>query len=253
MESNPFIVSEAPASDRVAFFKRTYLHVAGAFAAFGALLYFFFHGFKFEVVGRSLDLGTGVAASLTRGLFSLMDSTGGFGILIVMAMFWAGTYVAQKLAENRASRSSQYVGLGLYVVLEALIFIPLIVMVGLKTGGNPAEVLVPACAVTAALVVGLTVAVFTMGIDFSFLRVAIIIGSLCALGIILVSIFTSSPLGNWFSIIMILLMATVILYQTQVIKDSCETDQHVLAAFILFSAFVTLLFYVIRLFAGRRD
>jgi FtsH-binding integral membrane protein len=253
MESNPFIVSEAPASDRVAFFKRTYLHVAGAFAAFGALLYAFFQGFKFEVVGRSLEVGTGVAASVTRGLFSLMDSTGGFGILIVMLMFWGGTYVAQKMAENRASRPSQYLGLGLYVVLEALIFIPLIVMVGLKTHGNPSEVLVPACAVTAALVVGLTVAVFTMGIDFSFLRVAIVIGSVCALGIILVAAFTDSQLGNWFSIIMILLMATVILYQTQVIKDSCETDQHVLAAFILFSAFVTLLFYVIRLFAGRRD
>lgn len=239
MESNPFIVSEAPASDRVAFFKRTYLHVAGAFAAFGALLYAFFV--------------TDVARSIMQGFGSIMGSMGGFGIFVVMLMFWGGTYVAQKMAENRASRPSQYLGLGLYVVLEAIIFVPLIVMVAIKTNGNPGEILIPACAVTAALVVGLTVAVFTMGIDFSFLRVAIVIGSICALGIILVSIFTNSNLGNWFSIIMILLMATVILYQTQVIKDSCETDQHVLAAFILFSAFVTLLFYVIRLFAGRRD
>jgi len=239
MESNPFIVSEAPASDRVAFFKRTYLHVAGAFAAFGALLYAFFV--------------TDVARSIMQGFGSIMSSMGGFGILVVMLMFWGGTYVAQKMAENRASRPSQYLGLGLYVVLEAIIFVPLIVMVAIKTNGNPGEILIPACAVTAALVVGLTVAVFTMGIDFSFLRVAIVIGSICALGIILVAAFTDSQLGNWFSIIMILLMATVILYQTQVIKDSCETDQHVLAAFILFSAFVTLLFYVIRLFAGRRD
>ena len=239
MESNPFIVSEAPASDRVAFFKRTYLHVAGAFAAFGALLYAFFV--------------TDVARSIMQGFGSIMASMGGFGILVVMLMFWGGTYVAQKMAENRASRPSQYLGLGLYVVLEAIIFVPLIVMVAIKRCGNPGEVLIPACAVTAALVVGLTVAVFTMGIDFSFLRVAIVIGSICALGIILVAAFTDSQLGNWFSIIMILLMATVILYQTQVIKDSCETDQHVLAAFILFSAFVTLLFYVIRLFAGRRD
>ncbi len=239
MESNPFIVSEAPASDRVAFFKRTYLHVAGAFAAFGALLYAFFV--------------TDVARSIMQGFGSIMSSMGGFGILVVMLMFWGGTYVAQKMAENRASRPSQYLGLGLYVVLEAIIFVPLIVMVAIKTNGNPGEILIPACAVTAALVVGLTVAVFTMGIDFSCLRVAIVIGSVCALGIILVAAFTDSQLGNWFSIIMILLMATVILYQTQVIKDSCETDQHVLAAFILFSAFVTLLFYVIRLFAGRRD
>jgi FtsH-binding integral membrane protein len=239
MESNPFIVSQAPASDRVAFFKRTYLHVAGAFAAFGVLLYAFFQ--------------TNIAHAIMQGFGAVMNSMGGFGILVVMLMFWGGTYVAQKLAENRASRQSQYLGLGLYVLLEAIIFVPLIVMVAIKTGGNPGEVLIPACAVTAALVVGLTVAVFTMGVDFSFLRVAIVIGSVCALGIILVSIFTNSDLGNWFSIIMILLMATVILYQTQVIKDSCETDQHVLASFILFSAFVTLLFYVIRLFAGRRD
>jgi FtsH-binding integral membrane protein len=239
MESNPFIVSQAPASDRVAFFKRTYLHVAGAFAAFGVLLYAFFQ--------------TNIDHAIMQGFGAVMNSMGGFGILVVMLMFWGGTYVAQKLAENRASRQSQYLGLGLYVLLEAIIFVPLIVMVAIKTGGNPGEVLIPACAVTAALVVGLTVTVFTMGVDFSFLRAAIVIGSICALGIILVSIFTKSDLGNWFSIIMILLMATVILYQTQVIKDSCETDQHVLAAFILFSAFVTLLFYVIRLFAGRRD
>ena len=46
---------------------------------------------------------------------------------------------------------------------------------------------------------------------------------------------------------MIVLMATVILYQTWVIKDSCETDQHVFAAFILFSAFVTLLVFPVML------
>jgi FtsH-binding integral membrane protein len=52
---------------------------------------------------------------------------------------------------------------------------------------------------------------------------------------------------------MIILMATVILYQTNEIKNTMETDQHVAAAFVLFSSFVTLLFYVIRLFAGRRE
>ena len=239
MESNPFVVSQASPSDRVAFFRRTYLHVAGAFAAFGALLYYFFH--------------SPVAEKVMNGFGSIMRAGSGFGVLIVMALFWAGTFAAQKLAENRVSRGSQYAGLALYVVLEALIFVPLIAIVAWKTGGNPGEILVPACAVTGALVVGLTVAVFTMGVDFSFLRTAIVIGSICALGIILVAAFTGSPLGNWFSIVMIVLMASVILYQTSVIKDSCEPDQHVLAAFILFSAFVTLLWYVIRLFVGRRS
>jgi FtsH-binding integral membrane protein len=55
------------------------------------------------------------------------------------------------------------------------------------------------------------------------------------------------------SIAMIVLMAGVILCRTNEFKHTMETDQHVAAAFVLFSSFVTLLFYVIRLFAGRRE
>jgi FtsH-binding integral membrane protein len=107
---------------------------------------------------------------------------------------------------------------------------------------------------TGALVIALTAVVFMTSLDFSFLKVAIVIGSICALGIVIISLFTETPLGTWFSIAMIVLMATVILYQTNEIKNTLETDQHVAAAFILFSSFVTLLFYVIRFFAGgRRD
>ena len=98
-ESNPFIVAEAPASERAAFYRRTYAHVAGAFAAFGALLYFFF--------------ASGIATGVMKGLGSLLQATGGFGWLIVMLAFWGGTFGAQVLAANRASRGSQYAGLGL--------------------------------------------------------------------------------------------------------------------------------------------
>ena len=89
--------------------------------------------------------------------------------------------------------------------------------------------------------------------DFSFLRTAIVIASFCALGAIVVSMIAGWTLGAWFSIAMIVLMASVILYQTHEIKNTMETDQHVAAAFVLFSSFVTLLFYVIRLFLDRRE
>jgi len=101
-------------------------------------------------------------------------------------------------------------------------------------------------------VTGPLAVVFMMNVDFSFLKVAIVIGSICALGVIVVSLIAGWSLGTWFSIAMILLMATVILYQTNEIKNTMETDQHVAAAFVLFSSFVTLLFYVIRFFAGDR-
>jgi len=236
MESNPFVVADAPAADRAAFFRRTYGLVAAAFAAFALALFGLF--------------ATGVARSFMQGIAGI----GTLGIIGVMVLFWIGTTVAQSLAFNRASRASQYAGLGIYVVLEALIFVPLIYYTAAVTKGNPGEILIPACMVTGALVAGLTAVVFMTNLDFSFLRAAIVIGSICVLGIIIVSLFAGWSLGTWFSIAMIVLMATVILYQTNEIKNTLETDQHVAAAFILFSSFVTLLFYVIRFFAGgRRD
>ena len=234
-ESNPFIVADAPAADRAAFFRRTYGLVAAAFGAFAVTLYALFV--------------SGIADTFMRSIAGV----GSWGMLGVMVLFWVGTTAAQSLAFNRASRTSQYAGLGLYVLLQAIIFVPLIYYTSYVTKGNPGEILIPACMATGALVIALTAVVFMTNMDFSFLKVAIVIGSICALGIIIVSLFAGWSLGAWFSIAMIVLMATVILYQTNEVKNTMETDQHVAAAFVLFSSFVTLLFYVIRLFAGRRE
>jgi FtsH-binding integral membrane protein len=234
-ESNPFIVADAPAADRAAFFRRTYGLVAAAFGAFAVTLFALFV--------------SGIAETFMRSIAGV----GSWGMLGVMVLFWLGTTAAQSLAFNRASRTAQYAGLGIYVLLQALIFVPLIYYTAIVTKGNPGEILIPACLATGALVVALTAVVFMTNMDFSFLRVAIVIGSICALGVVVVSLFAGWSLGAWFSIAMIVLMATVILYQTNEVKNTMETDQHVAAAFVLFSSFVTLLFYVIRLFAGRRE
>jgi len=235
MESNPFIVADAPAADRAAFFRRTYGLVAASFGAFAVTLYALF------------------VSGIAKAFMGAIAGVGNWGMLGVMVLFWLGTTAAQSLAFNRASRAAQYAGLGIYVVLQALIFVPLIVYTAYVTKGNPSEILIPACLATGALVVALTAVVFMTNMDFSFLRVAIVIGSICALGVIVVSLFAGWSLGAWFSIAMIVLMATVILYQTNEVKNTMETDQHVAAAFVLFSSFVTLLFYIIRLFAGRRE
>jgi FtsH-binding integral membrane protein len=234
-ESNPFIVADAPAADRAAFFRRTYGLVAASFGAFAIALFGLFV--------------SGLAETFMRAVAGV----GTWGMLGVMVLFWLGTTAAQSLAFSRASQLAQYAGLGLYVLLQAIIFVPLIYYTAIVTKGNPGEILIPACLATGALVVALTAVVFMTNLDFSFLKVAIVIGSICALGIIVVSLFAGWSLGAWFSIAMIVLMATVILYQTNEVKNTMETDQHVAAAFVLFSSFVTLLFYVIRLFAGRRE
>jgi hypothetical protein len=244
MENNPFIVDVAPVEDRVSFYRRTYAHVAGALLAFAALLAFFFAGF---------DQQTGIAFVLAKSLFGMMQSLGAWSWLLVMLAFWVGTMAAQALATNRASVAAQYSGLGLYVLLQALIFIPLLAIVHVKTGGQMAQILLPACSLTGALVVGLTLSVYMTSTDFSFLRTVIVIGSVVALALVLLSAFGLFALGTWFALAMILLMATAILYQTWVIKTQLTTGDHIIAAFMLFSSIVTLLWYVISFFLGRRD
>jgi FtsH-binding integral membrane protein len=126
-------------------------------------------------------------------------------------------------------------------------------MVAISTKGNVGDILIPACSLTGALVLGLTVAVQFTRVDFSFLRVIITIGSICAIGAAILFAIMGITVGTGFALAMILLMATVILYQTYVIKNNCSTEDYVIAAFMLFSAFVTLLWYVIQFFLGRRS
>ncbi len=244
MENNPFIVDVAPVEERVSFYRRTYAHVAGALLGFAALLALFFAGF---------DQQTGIAFVLAKSLFGMLQSLGAWSWLLVMVAFWVGTMVAQGLATNRASVAAQYSGLGLYVLLQALIFIPLLAIVHMKTGGHMAQILLPACSLTGALVVGLTLSVYMTSTDFSFLRTIIVIGSVVALALVLLSAFGLFALGTWFALAMILLMATAILYQTWVIKTQLTTGDHIIAAFMLFSSIVTLLWYVISFFLGRRE
>jgi FtsH-binding integral membrane protein len=174
-------------------------------------------------------------------------------MLIILGLFWLGTTVAQSAVYARASRPIQLTGFLAYILLEVAMFIPLIALVVMRTDGNPSEILLPACAVTGALVLGLTVAAFVTQADFSFLRTVLVVGSFGALGVIVVAAVMGTGLGMWFSLAMIALMATAVLYKTWEVRTQYATDMHLEAGFALFAAFVTLLFYVIRLFLQRRD
>lgn len=232
--TNPFVVADAAPADRAQFYRRTYGLVAASFAVWAGLLATFF--------------ATGLAAPMLKGMFAF----GTLGMLGVMALFWFGTTAAQSMAFKSASRAVQLSGLGLYILLEAIIFVPLIAYVAVKTEGHVMEILAPAGLTTGLLIAGLTATVFMTNKDFSFLRTAIIVGSFVAFGVIIAAMIFGIPTGFWFAAAMVILMAATVLYQTSQIKHQVGTDQYVGAAFILFSAFVTMLFWVIRLFTDRR-
>ena len=117
-------------SDRLRFIRLTYLHLFAAMLAFAGLLWVLF---KVDAVALK------VTVPLVNFAFG-----GRFNWAIVLAAFMAASWIADYWASHATSKPMQYIGLGLYVIAEALIFTPLIVIVMLKTqaiiakgGGDP--------------------------------------------------------------------------------------------------------------------
>lgn len=225
------LAAAAATDERVAFIRNTYLHLAGAVFAFLML----------ELVLFNLT------GDLVPKLVSLMAG-GRYSWMIVLGAFIAVSYIAEKWAMSDTSRGMQYAGLGLFVVAEAIIFVPLLYIANTHYEGA----IQSAGIVTLIVFAGLSAIVFLTKTDFSFLRYALYLGGLAALAAIAVSFFVSTSfLGAWFSWAMVVLASGYILYHTSNILHHYRTDQHVAAALSLFSSVALLFYYVLRLVMSR--
>ncbi len=228
---NPFVtVAESASADRAQFIRRTYMHLAGAILAF--------------VVLETLLLRM-------PGIESLVERmVGGMGWLVVMGAFMLVSWLADKWARSDASPAMQYLGLGLYVAAEVVIFAPLL-YVAMFYSGDPA--LIPmAGIITGLLFAGLTATAFITRKDFSFLGGILTIGGFIALGVIICSILFGFTLGLVFSSVMVFFAGGSILYTTSNIIHHYRTDQHVAASLALFSGVMLLLWYIIRILMSSR-
>ena len=147
------------------------------------------------------------------------------------------------------SRNTQYLGLGLYVLIEAVIFLP---MLGIASLYAP-QVITQAALVTLFMFAGLTATVFFTNKDFSFLRNIIVIGGFVALGVIVAGSIFGWNLGLWFSLAMVGLASASILYETYNIKNVYNKEQYVGAALQMFASIMLLFWYILRIFLNRRD
>lgn len=224
------VVSQLPDEARAGFIRRTYTHLAGAIAAFAL------------VESTLINMGAGEIA------MSLL-ATSKWSWLIVLGLFMGVGMLADKWAHSGASREMQYAGLGLYVVANAIVFLPLIYMANTFAPG----VLPNAALITTALVAGITFVAFTTKKDFSFLAPALKIGGFVAMGLIVASIVFGAGLGMWFSAVMILFMGGCVLYTTSNIIHHYNEEQHVAASLALFASVATMFWYVVQFlmaFAG---
>jgi len=222
------IAAHAPATERAEFIRKTYLHLGGAILAFVAL--------EAAILGLVPDE---TLASLVGTLVA------GYNWLIVLGAFMLVSWIANSWASSSVSLQKQYLGLGLYVVAEAVIFVPLLYIAS-KFGGPG---LIPAAGVLTLIVfAGLTAIVFFTGADLSGLGPYLGVAGLVAMGFILCSVvFHLEILGVVFSAAMIGLASGYILYSTSNVLHHYRTTQYVAAALALFAAVALLFWYILRL------
>lgn len=222
--------AQAAAEERSQFIAKTYLHLAGAIGAFLAL----------EAVLLNLP-----------GIESLVGLMVGsqYGWLIVLGLFMAVSWIANSWAQSAVSQTMQYLGLGLYVAAEAIIFVPLLFIAGRLDPG-----IIPTAGLTTLALFGvLTAIVFVTRKDFSFLRGILLFGGFAALGLIVVAILVGFTLGPVFTYAMIALACGYILYDTSNVLHHYRIGQHVAASLALFAAVALLFWYILRLFMSSRD
>ncbi len=218
------VASEAEVDERLAFVRRTYLTLATAIVAF--------LGIEFAI------FQAGMAMPLTE----LMLGWGGGSWLITLGLFIGVGWIANRLAFSDTAAWIQYAGLGLYVLAEAVIFVPL--MVGAALSSDP-TVIPAAGIITLSVFSVLTGYVFVTKQDFSFLGPGLAIGGAVAMGTIVVAILFGFTLGTFFAIAMVALAAGYILYTTSNILHHYRTDQHAAAALALFAAVAMMFYYIL--------
>jgi len=223
--------AEAAALDRAAFIRRTYSLLAAAVLAFIAV-----EGFLFA---------TGIATLIA----SVMFSGGSIGWLVVLGLFMGISFLANRWATSETSVTTQYLGLGIFIIAEAIIFVPLIMMATLYSGDT--TVLLNAGIVTLGLFLGITMTVFITRTDFSFLGPILAIGGFAALGFIVASAIFGFTLGTVFAFIMVAFAGTAILYETSQVLHRFNTKQHVAASLTLFASMALLFWYILTIFSSR--
>lgn len=232
-------------SERLRFVRRTYLHLFFAILAFAGLEYLLVtNDFLIEKI----------SAPFTEFALAKRWNWG-----IVLGVFMVVSWVADYWARHASSRAMQYLGLGFYVIAEALIFVPLLAIVAAKTasiiarGGGEPHIIRDSAIVTLALFGALTASVLLSRKDFSFLRSGLAMASAAALTLIVLSLVFGFNLGIVFSVAMVLLAAAYILYQTSQVLAHYDPNQHVAAALALFSSVALMFWYVIRIVMKMRD
>jgi FtsH-binding integral membrane protein len=226
---NQILIANASDVEKASFYRKTYLHVAFAILAFIMVETILMNVVPIEAIAWMV--------------------TGKFIWLFFIGLFWLGSMLSDRLSFH-PSRQQQYMGLGLCVLLYAIMFLPALTVAWLNTGGG--DIIIQAAGITLAMFGGLTAVVFITKADFSFLRAILVIGGFVSLGVIVMGAFFGWNLGLWFSTGMVILAVTSIMYQTHQLRNHYATGQYVGASLKLFASIMLLFYYILRILLSRK-
>ncbi len=228
-------LSYASDYEKAQFYKKTYIHVAG--------------GILFFILCEYIFLNT---APIVNFMLSMLD---GWKWLLMLGGFMLVSNYAESTAMQTTNKKYQYLAYGLYIVAEALIFVPLLFIAMSLTNGeaNDFSLIKQAGIITITLFLGLSSVALITKKDFSFLKGALTVGGFIAIGLIVAGMAFGFNLGLWFSVAMCVLAGGSILYQTSNLVHHYETEDYIPAALGLFASFMLLFWYVLRIVMRFRD
>jgi FtsH-binding integral membrane protein len=233
----------APENARVGFIRRTYLHLAGSVAllcAIEALL----------LQALSSDGGRAFLAQWFGNPISL---------LLILGFFIVGGFLARVLARADMPPVVKYLGLFLYICIEAIFLLPILYVATKDPRYGGMAIVNQAAVLTLVTFGGLSLTVFLTKKDFSFLGYGLMLASWLLFGLVIVAIVMplfggpSIALGTWFSFLVIALAAGYILYDTSNILHHYGTDEHVAASLELLADVVLLFYHILRVLMLNRE
>ncbi len=215
-------VSTFGTTDRSIFLTRTYLHLGAAMLAFTLI--------------EMLLFSTGVAYQMAEWML-------GAPWLLILGAFIVVSWLASRAAHTAQSLPVQYAALAAYVLIEAIIFVPMLVIADATAPG----VIQSAAVVTLMGFAGLSAIVYYTRKDFSFMSSILGWLGITAVILIVASLIFGFELGTWFSVAMIGLAGGAILRDTSNVLHHYSEDRYVAAALELFASVALMFWYVLRL------
>lgn len=212
---------------RARFVTRTYVHLFVAILAFAGI--------------EAALFTSGYAEPLARAML-------GTSWLLILGGFMLVGWLFTGIAARSESKAMQYLALAGYVVAEAVIFVPLLVM---------AEYTAPGAIQSAGVATllgfsGLTLIAVFGKTDFGFLGSFLRWIGVGAVVLIVCGVIFGFQLGTFFSVAMVVFAGAAILYDTSNVLRRYPEDRYVAASLALFASVALMFWYVLRIFMSRR-